>query len=305
MQKWFLAIGILFNAKKSVSSCQLARDVELNQKSAWFMAMRIRMELAKDGNAELMQGIVEADECYIGGKPRKRNRHDDDTPSKRGRGTDKMPVIGVVERGGRVAARPAEKSEILVRDTGVPDEVAEFWRVWMGALRKTNPPLLAYLSYLSYMVIRLAHMRVLLRPTGSLYLHCDTTASHYIKVLLDGVFGHANFRNDITWQRSAGFKRKTARRFPQKNDTILFYAKDFASLKFNTQFSPHKPEYVKRFKPDEHGRLHRTDVNPTAGGRRTIYLDETEGDILDAVWTDIPPSTRPARSGWDTPPRSR
>ena len=112
LQKWFLAIGILFNAKKSVSSCQLSRDLDLNQKSAWFLGMRIRMELAKDGNAELMQGIVEADECYIGGKPRKRNRHDDTPPSKRGRGTDKMPVIGVVERGGRVVARPAAKSEI-------------------------------------------------------------------------------------------------------------------------------------------------------------------------------------------------
>ena len=112
LQKWFLAIGLLFNAKKSVSSCQLGRDLELNQKSAWFLAMRIRMELSRDANAELLQGIVEADECYIGGKPRKRNQHDDDRPSKRGRGTDKMPVIGVVERGGRVVARPAAKSEI-------------------------------------------------------------------------------------------------------------------------------------------------------------------------------------------------
>ena len=111
LQKWFLAIGLMFNAAKSLSSCQLARDLEMNQKSAWFMAMRIRMEMAKDANAGLLQGIVEADECYVGGKPRKGNRRDHDKPGGQGR-TDKMPVIGVVERGGRVVARPAAKSEI-------------------------------------------------------------------------------------------------------------------------------------------------------------------------------------------------
>ena len=104
LQKWFLAIGLLLNAKKSISSCQLARDLELNQKSAWFLAMRVRMEMAKDSNAGLLQGIVEADECYVGGKPRKANRREDNKPGGQG-WTDKMPVIGVVERGGRVVAR--------------------------------------------------------------------------------------------------------------------------------------------------------------------------------------------------------
>lgn len=111
LQKWFLAIGLILNAKKSISSCQLARDLELNQKSAWFLAMRVRMEMAKDTNAELLQGIVEADECYIGGKPRKANRRENNRPGGQGV-TDKMPVVGVVERGGRVVARPAAKSEI-------------------------------------------------------------------------------------------------------------------------------------------------------------------------------------------------
>ena len=111
LQKWFLAIGLLLNAKKSISSCQLARDLEMNQKSAWFLAIRVRMEMAKDANAELLQGIVEADECCVGGKPRKGNRRDRDRPGGQGR-TDKMPVIGVVERGGRIVARPAAKSEI-------------------------------------------------------------------------------------------------------------------------------------------------------------------------------------------------
>ncbi len=106
LQKWFLAIGLMVNAKKSLSSCQLARDLDLTQQTAWYMQQRIRSAMAK-GQRQLLQGIVEADECYVGGKPRKGNRRDDDTPNPRGRGTKKVPVIGVVERGGRVTAQVA------------------------------------------------------------------------------------------------------------------------------------------------------------------------------------------------------
>ena len=95
--------------------------------------------------------------------------------------------------------RDIRNMPIVARETGVSDDVPEFWKAWMGALRKTNPALLAYLSY---MVLRLARMRVLLRPTGSLYVHCDPTAAHYIKVVLDGLFGHDRFRNEIVWRRA-------------------------------------------------------------------------------------------------------
>ena len=107
LQKWFLAVGLVVNAKKSLSSYQLARDLELNQKTAWYMQQRIRAAMAAD-QAPMLQGIVEADETYVGGKPRKRNKRDNDKPSKRGRGTSKTPVIGAVERGGQVAARVAD-----------------------------------------------------------------------------------------------------------------------------------------------------------------------------------------------------
>ncbi len=178
------------------------------------------------------------------------------------------------------------KMPILLADAGVDSHVAEFWKVWANALRRTNPSLLAYLSY---MVQRLAFMKGILKPTGSLYLHCDPTASHYIKVMMDGIFGHKNFRSEIVWQRHRGFKRRTAKQFPQKNDTILFYAQSADSVRFHAQYRPHKPDYIRRFKKDEAGRLYRDDVNPTRGGRRVIYLDETKGDIVDSVWTDIPP----------------
>ena len=107
LQKWFLAIALVINAKKSLSSCQLSRDLELNQKTAWFMQQRIRAAmLTTDG--DMLQGIVEADETYVGGKPRKPNKRKDHKPAKRGRGTDKTPVIGAVERGGKVVAKVAQ-----------------------------------------------------------------------------------------------------------------------------------------------------------------------------------------------------
>ncbi len=108
LQKWFLGIGLMVNAKKSLSSYQLARDVELTPQTALYMQQRIRAAMAAD-QAPLLHGIVEADETYVGGKPRKKNRRDsDDPPAPRGRGTRKMPVIGAVERGGSVTARVAD-----------------------------------------------------------------------------------------------------------------------------------------------------------------------------------------------------
>ncbi len=110
LQKWFLAISLMMNAKKSLSSYQLARDLDLNQKTAWYMQQRIRSEMMRKEGKALLKGIVEADETYVGGKPRKRNKRedDDDEPKpKRGRGTNKTPVIGAVERGGKVVAQVA------------------------------------------------------------------------------------------------------------------------------------------------------------------------------------------------------
>ena len=157
-------------------------------------------------------------------------------------------------------------------------------------------------AFMCFMAVRLLAMHRVLKPTGSIYLHCDPTASHYLKAVMDAIFGWRNFRNDLTWLR-----RKTARRFHIKNESLLFYARDVKHIVFNTQYKPHKSEYLRRFNPDSTGRLCRTDVNPTrggggGGGRRTIYLDETPGDIIDSVWTDIPP-VNPAskeRTGYPT-----
>ena len=106
LQKWFLAIGLMVHAKKSLSSCQLARDLELNQKSAWFMQQRIRAAMASDEGA-LLQGIIEADETYIGGKPRKSDKN-----NKRGRGASgKTSVVGAVQREGEVKAEVTDDTK--------------------------------------------------------------------------------------------------------------------------------------------------------------------------------------------------
>ena len=82
------------------------------------------------------------------------------------------------------------------------------------------------LAYLTYMTERLTEMRRLLKRTGSIYLHCDQTASHYLKVVMDGIFGANNFRNEIVWSYRTGGVSK--RYWPRKHDVLLFYVKSDA-----------------------------------------------------------------------------
>jgi len=102
LQKWFLAICLIANAKKGISSRQLARDLDLPVKTAYSLSQRIRKALL-GGKSPLLSGIIEMDETYIGGKPRYKGE------SKRGRGTSKTMVVGAVERQGNVIATPCEE----------------------------------------------------------------------------------------------------------------------------------------------------------------------------------------------------
>jgi transposase-like protein len=111
LQKWFLGLSLILNAKKGMSSRQLARHLKVNKDTAWYMGMRIRKAMLQD--RELLHGIVEMDECYIGGKPRKtrdKKYKPGDRP-KRGRGSKKIPVVGMVERGGNVKAKVVKKKK--------------------------------------------------------------------------------------------------------------------------------------------------------------------------------------------------
>ena len=108
LRKWFMVLALMLNAKKSASAYQISRDLGIRRPTAWSMMHRIRTAMASDADqAALLHGIVEADETYVGGKPRKGNKRDNDQPGKRGRGTKKVAVVGVVERHGRVSARVA------------------------------------------------------------------------------------------------------------------------------------------------------------------------------------------------------
>ena len=131
---------------------------------------------------------------------------------------------------------------VLMRESGLEDSVAELWRLWMQALRGTQPRLLAYLSCMAQ---RLLIMKRILKPTGSLYFHCDPTASHYIKALMDAVFGHGNFRNEIIWS----YRRWPAKQndFQRMHDVIFRYSKNAEYTVWNQLYEPLAPSTVKRF----------------------------------------------------------
>ncbi len=137
--------------------------------------------------------------------------------------------------------RRAKEMPVLMRKYGVDDYYVEFWRLWMQALKHTQPHLLAYLIY---MVERLLHMKILLKPTGSIYLHGDPTASHYIKVMMDGIFGYKNFRNEIIWC----YKKWSvaSKSFSKNHDVLLFYSKTDNHL-FNVLLQERAESTLKRF----------------------------------------------------------
>ena len=116
LQTWFMAMALMLNAKKNVSNAQLGRDLNLPYKTAWSLCLRIRTAMLTDPDQKrLFHGIVEMDETYVGGKPRKGNGPLNAKPhAKRGRGTDKMPVVGIVERNGRARAKVFAKGSLTM-----------------------------------------------------------------------------------------------------------------------------------------------------------------------------------------------
>ena len=122
----------------------------------------------------------------------------------------------------------------------------------------------AMMSYITYMSQRIVELHRVLKPTGSIYLHCDPTASHYLKQVLDAIFGQKNFRNELIWKRTKGSKT-TSTKFGASTDTILFYVKTkTADIAFEPQFSweinGYKDYVARTFKyRNEEGRLYRID----------------------------------------------
>ena len=173
----------------------------------------------------------------------------------------------------------AKSMPVLMREHGVQDFYVEFWRLWMNALRHANRPLMAYLVY---MVQRMLHMKSLLRPGGSIYLHCDPTASRYIKIMMDGIFGQENFQNEIIWKRTSA--HSGAKRYGPVHDVILFYSGS-SDFTWNPQYGEYDQTYVDAFfnhKDDDGRRWQRTDL--TGPGAR-------KGDS-GLPWRDYDPTMR-------------
>jgi DNA modification methylase len=110
------------------------------------------------------------------------------------------------------------------------------------------------MAYLAMMAPRLMELRRVLKPTGSIYLHCDPTASHYLKMLMDGIFGPTNFRNEIIWKRTTA--HSSANKYAPVHDTLLFYGWDKRT--WNSPRVPYEEEYLDHYYrfDDGDGRLY-------------------------------------------------
>ena len=154
------------------------------------------------------------------------------------------------------------------------------------------------------MAVRLLEMHRALKPTGSLYMHCDPTAGHYLKGLLAAIFGAANFRIEITWKRTSA--HSGSKRWGPVHDTILFYTQSVRCV-WNTVRTPYSEEYIRQFYrySDERGCFQVDDltgagtrtgdsgqpwrgVDPTAAGRHWATPNKAVGALFGkeaAEWT--------------------
>ena len=132
---------------------------------------------------------------------------------------------------------------------------------WIGLIADKEPALASIIesaglahgkgmkSYLTMMAVRLLEMRRVLKPTGSIYLHCDPTASHYLKLVMDCALGAGNFRNEIVWKRTSTVKGnfgQGTKAWPRVSDSLLYYSKA-ESYTFNQQFGPYSDDYIEKF----------------------------------------------------------
>ena len=126
-------------------------------------------------------------------------------------------------------------------------------------------------SYLIYMAVRLLEMHRILRSTGSIYLHCDPTMSHYLKLVMDAVFGKANFRNEVVWKRTS--TKSLAKRYAVNTDRILYYIKSNGAT-WNQQYAPYEDEYIqKTFRGrDKHGKYGTVDLSGGKAGSSRAYM---------------------------------
>ncbi len=117
------------------------------------------------------------------------------------------------------------------------------------------------LAYLTMMAIRLVELHRVLKPTGSIYLHCDPTASHYLKLVMDAVFGPQSFRNEIVWQRTSA--HNDPKKYGRNYDCILYYGKS-GNVTWNELRTPYDPDYIRSHYGQKNDRGHYTTRDMTA-----------------------------------------
>jgi DNA modification methylase len=179
------------------------------------------------------------------------------------------------------------------------EDSKKFWSEKADIMREKAPAWLRHIavkrpdfaSYLYYMMVRLDACHTVLKKEGSIFLHCDWRASHYLKMIMDEIFGVTNFRNEIIWHYS-GWNKKLANHFESRSDSIFFYASSADQKKKFRSWSQKwasKEEYVKvrkqKIRVDENGREY---VRSDAGGGKRInrYIEEAmkAGRFVDNVW---------------------
>ena len=168
--------------------------------------------------------------------------------------------------------------DVITQQTGKIGDLLAAMRAFLGQNDM--------MAYLTMMAQRMVELHRVLKPAGSIYLHCDPTASHYLKLLLDAVFGAANFRNEIVWRRTNA-KGLAFKGYPRNNDILLYYSKDTA-FSWNRPFRPYDKEYVERFyryKEEGTGRRYRLGdlTNPNRNRPNLTY--EWNGHLRVWRWT--------------------
>ena len=177
----------------------------------------------------------------------------------------------------------SEAAGAAFKDTWTLNDVDEAWH---GEIAERDPALYGIIdaagyahgkgmkSYLIMMAVRLLEMKRLLKDTGSMYLHCDPTASHYLKTLMDAIFTAKNFRNEISWKRTTTKNdyKQGATNWPRVRDVLLHYSKQSAVSQFTQLFKPYSDEYIQKFYrhvESETGRQYQLDnlAAPGAGTR--------------------------------------
>ena len=190
---------------------------------------------------------------------------------------------------------------------------------WMGLIADEQPAMYQVLqaaglthgkgmqSYLCMMGVRLLEMRRVLKGTGSIYLHCDPTASHYLKLLMDAVFGAGSFRSEVIWKRSSAHSdaKQGRQQHGRIHDSLLFYTKKVDEWKWNDIYTPYAESYTGRdYRMVEEGtgrRFRRGDLTAARPGGDTEYAwrIKKRAGVKERWVADLEDEYLTPREGWE------